>query len=69
MNFQEAQIHALIVRSHAIATEVIAMQTNDACVKQSGHGGEYTEQAYIDMAQQLHSIHDEIQAIARAGYL
>lgn len=62
MNIQEAQIHALIVRSRAMATEVIAMQTHD----KYPDVGKYTEESYLTLANELYSISDQIQALARS---
>lgn len=68
INFQEAQILALMVQAKAIEVEVIAMQANDRGIETSGAGC-YTEDAYLGMAQQLHTISNDIQHIAREGHL
>ena len=64
MDFYEAQIHALVVRSRAIATEVISMQAHDQSAQSAGTGP-YAEEAYLTLAKELYVIHDEIQHIAR----
>ena len=66
MNFQEAIIHSLIVRASAVNTEVIAMQADDVS---RDIAGRYQESAYLKKAQELYDIHNEIQGIARNGYL
>lgn len=62
MTFNEARIHALVVRSRAVATEVIAMQAHDRSTDQP-----YTEEAYLRCSNELYSISDQIEAIARSG--
>lgn len=62
MTFNQAQIEALIIRAAGINAELLAMQANDRCSTTP-----YTEDAYFSRAQELYSIHDDIQAIARSG--
>lgn len=66
MTFQEAQIIALAIKAKALETEVIAMQCHDRGARISGTG-EYTEESYLDCANGLHSLHNEIQNLARSS--
>lgn len=65
MKFQEAQILALVIQAKGVETEVIAMQARD----NQGITFHYTAADYLDKANQLHNIADNIQDIAREGYL
>ncbi|MHB1023316.1 MAG: hypothetical protein ACYC0Z_12995 [Acidobacteriaceae bacterium] len=64
MKFQEAQIIALSIEAKAIEAEIIAMQAADAL-----GDARYTEDMYLNKAQELYAIANQIQEIARSGYL
>ena len=66
MTIDEARIHALIARSRAVSTEVIAMQANDRGSQEGGAGG-YTEESYLRCANELYTISDQIELLARNG--
>lgn len=66
MNVQQAIIAALVVQSKAIEVEVEAMLAHD---RGNGFTGTYTEQSYLDKAQALYAISNDIQQIARSGSL
>jgi hypothetical protein len=68
MNIQEANILALVVQAKAVEVEVMSMRANDQSAGEAGAGC-YTEQSYLDKAQALYAISNEIQQLARSGYL
>lgn len=66
MNIQEAQIIALQIRAKAIEVQVIGMQCYDFSARQRGIGT-YLEDSYLELSNELHAIHNEIQELARSG--
>lgn len=64
MKFQEAQIIALNIQAKSVEAETIAMQAADEVLAEK-----YTEDAYLNRAQELYAIANQIQEIARSGYL
>jgi hypothetical protein len=68
MNITEANILALVIQAKALEVEVIAMRANDTSEGDKGLGC-FPKEAYFEKSQALYAISDEIQQLARLGYL
>lgn len=68
MTITEATILGLIVKAKAIEVDVMAMRANDSSARETGLGF-YTEQSYLDSANNLHKISRRIIELANSGEL
>lgn len=68
MNITEANILALVVQAKAIEVEVLSMQAIDKEAIANGTA-QCSAKSYFDSAQSLYAISNEIQQLARSGYL
>lgn len=62
MKYQEAHIIALQIEAEGIKAEIAAMQAHDA-----GTDTKYTEQSYLDKANALYVISQQIFGIIQSG--